>query len=90
MRLVLLQRVRLPTPNTHTVYSYCFDVINRNSHYTLWNAYTPEFHLTVVLISSPVALLVGLWGVTNKLTRQLLWSRDQQEAPIMSRTLSTM
>ena len=48
----------------------------------MWTAYTPEFHLTVVLISSPIALLVGLWGVTNKLTLQLLRSSNQ-EMPIM-------
>jgi hypothetical protein len=30
-----------------------------------WLLYTPEFQLTVVLISSPLALLVALWGMTT-------------------------
>jgi hypothetical protein len=33
-----------------------------------WMFYTPEFQVTVVLVSSPVALLVALWGMTNKST----------------------
>jgi hypothetical protein len=36
-----------------------------------------EFQPTVVLISSPLALLVALWGMTNKRTRQLMSSRKQ-------------
>ena len=35
-----------------------------------WLQYTPEFQLTVVLISSPLALIVALWGMTNKRTLQ--------------------
>jgi len=31
-----------------------------------WLLYTPEFQLSVVLISSPLALLVALWGMTSK------------------------
>jgi hypothetical protein len=30
-----------------------------------WMVFTPEFQLMVVLISSPLALLVALWGMTN-------------------------
>jgi hypothetical protein len=37
-----------------------------------WLQYTPEFQLTVVLISSPLALLVALWGMTDKRTLQLM------------------
>jgi hypothetical protein len=33
-----------------------------------WMLRTPEFQLTVALVSSPVALLVALWGMTNKST----------------------
>jgi hypothetical protein len=33
-----------------------------------WMFYTPEFQVTVVLVSSPDALLVALWGMTNKST----------------------
>ena len=31
---------------------------------------TPEFQLIVVLISSPLALLVALWGMTSEQTLQ--------------------
>ena len=35
-----------------------------------WLEFTPEFQLIVVLISSPLALLVALWGMTDKGTLQ--------------------
>jgi hypothetical protein len=35
-----------------------------------WLELTPEFQLIVVLISSPLALLVALWGMTSKRTLQ--------------------
>ena len=35
-----------------------------------WLVYTPEFQVTVVLISSPFALLFALWGMTDKRTLQ--------------------
>ena len=43
--------------------------------YTLiarWMTYTPEFQSMVVLISSPLALLVALWGMTNESALQLM------------------
>jgi hypothetical protein len=40
--------------------------------------YTPEFQVVIVLISSPVALLVALWGMTSKATLQLLKSSKQK------------
>ncbi len=43
-----------------------------------WNTYTPEFQTTVVLISSPLALLVALWGATSKRALQLMRSGKQQ------------
>jgi hypothetical protein len=43
-----------------------------------WNTYTPEFQTTVVLISSPLALLVALWGATTKRALQLMRSGKQQ------------
>jgi hypothetical protein len=39
-----------------------------------WLQFTPEFQLTVVLISSPLALIVALWGMTDKRTLQHMWS----------------
>ena len=35
-----------------------------------WLLFTPEFQLIVVLISSPLALLVALWGMTSERTLQ--------------------
>ena len=35
-----------------------------------WLLYTPEFQLSIVLISSPLALLVALWGMTSERMRQ--------------------
>jgi hypothetical protein len=32
----------------------------------IWMFYTPIFQLMTVLISSPLALLVTLWGMTSK------------------------
>ena len=52
----------------------CF---NEFTHITQWTAFTPEFHATIVLISSPVALLVALWGVTSRYTLQLMKLKQQ-------------
>jgi hypothetical protein len=38
------------------------------THMQNWMLRTPEFQLMVVLVSSPVALLVALWGMSSKST----------------------
>ena len=43
-----------------------------------WLGYTPEFQLMVVLISSPLTLLVALWGMTTDRTLQLMKSNRRQ------------
>ena len=43
-----------------------------------WIGFTPEFQLTVVLISSPLALMVALWGMTSKRALQLMKSSGAQ------------
>jgi len=43
-----------------------------------WLEYTPEFQLSVVLISSPLALLVALWGMTSKRALQQMKSSREQ------------
>jgi hypothetical protein len=40
-----------------------------------WLIYTPEFQLIVVLISSPLALLVALWGMTTDNMMKLMFRR---------------
>jgi hypothetical protein len=51
-----------------------------NSYYlfTQWMAYTPEFQLMIVLVSSPVALLVALWGMTSNATLYLMKTSQRQ------------
>ena len=49
-----------------------------------WIASTPELKLTVVLISSPLALLVALWGMTTGRTLQHMRSGSRR-APLLDR-----
>jgi hypothetical protein len=53
----------------------CFNVYRLMQ---VWLIYTPEFQLTVVLISSPLTLLVALWGMTTDRMLQLMESSGQQ------------
>ena len=62
----------------------CF---NEFTHINQWAARTPEFQLTVVLVSSPLTLLVALWGMTSKQTLHAMKS-NQQDVPLMQRVLS--
>ena len=39
-----------------------------------WLIFTPEFQLIVVLISSPLALIVALWGMTDRRTLKYMRS----------------
>jgi hypothetical protein len=47
----------------------CYNVF---THINQWIFYTPEFPSTIVLISSPLALIVALWSMTSRLTLQLM------------------
>ena len=54
-----------------------------------WLEYTPEFQLTVVMISSPLALLFALWGMTDKRTLQLMrlgrgWTVKMVSQPLVA------
>ncbi len=62
----------------------CYNVF---THIGQWAARTPEFQVTVVLVSSPLTLLVALWGMTSKQMLQAMKS-NQQEVPLMQRVLS--
>ena len=44
----------------------CGDCSNTYDNIVQWMNYTPEFQLTIVLVSSPLALLVALWGMTTQ------------------------
>jgi hypothetical protein len=57
------------------------------THIQRWSARTPEFQMTIVLVSSPLTLLVALWGMTSKQTLQFMKSKEQ-DVPLMQRVLS--
>ena len=47
-----------------------------------WLQFTPEFQLIIELISSPLALLVALWGMTSDRALQLMSSSRRQVVAI--------
>ena len=49
---------------------------------SLWLALTPEFQLSVVLISSPLAMIVALWGMTSERTLQAMRCSGRQVAQV--------
>ena len=44
----------------------------------LWLVRTPEFQLMVVMISSPLAMIVALWGMTSDRMLQRMQSNRRQ------------
>ena len=52
---------------------------NEYSHIVAWMAYTPEFQQAIILISSPVAQLVALWGMTTKSTLHLMMTSKRDK-----------
>jgi len=53
----------------------CHDV------YTLvqsWIVFTPEFQFTIILISSPLTMLIALWGMTTERALQLMSSASRE------------
>ena len=53
----------------------CYNVF---SHINQWAARTPEFQVTIVLLSSPLTLLVALWGMTSSQTLHSMKSKEQE------------
>ena len=53
----------------------CYNVF---THMNQWMAFTPEFQVTVVLVSSPLTLLVALWGMTSRQTLHAMKSKEQE------------
>jgi hypothetical protein len=62
---------------------------NLYTHMNAWMRYTPEFQLTIVLVSSPVALLVALWGMTSKQTLRTMKSGEKNGAMTLQFLLRT-
>ena len=52
-----------------------------------WLELTPEFQLSVVLISSPLALIVALWGMTSERTLQYMRSSRRQMVPLVGSSM---
>ncbi len=50
----------------------CPEPFNEFTHMQLFLTYTPELQMLVVLIASPLALLVALWGMTSGRTLQAM------------------
>ena len=50
-----------------------------------WVQFTPEFQLSVELISSPLALIVALWGMTSAHTLQHMRSGRGQTVRMVDR-----
>jgi hypothetical protein len=48
----------------------------------IWLIFTPEFLLIVMLISSPLAMIVALWGMTSKRTLQYMRCNRRQMVAI--------
>ena len=64
--------------------SACFNVY---AIMQAWLQFTPEFQLIVVLISSPLALIVALWGMTSERALQLMRRGQGQMFTIRSSSL---
>ena len=59
----------------------CYNVF---THISQWTIHTPEFQVTIVLVSSPLTLLVALWGMTSRQTLHAMKSKEQ-EVPLRQR-----
>ena len=68
-------------PSSNPCDASCFNVYRLMQ---LWILYTPEFQLMVVLISSPLAMLVALWGMTSDRTLQRMQSNRRQKGAMRS------
>jgi hypothetical protein len=62
----------------------CYDVF---THMFFWMLRTPEFQVTIVLLSSPLTLLVALWGMTSRRMLQAMKTKEQ-EVPLSLPVLS--
>ena len=67
-----LREVNKPCP------SPCDECYNVFTHMLNWMFYTPEFQVLIVLVSSPVALLVALWGMTSNATLYLMKTSQRE------------
>jgi hypothetical protein len=71
----VLQDDEVSCPSNNPCDASCYNVYTLMQ---LWLAFTPEFQLSVELISSPLTLLVALWGMTSEHTLRLMQSRRRE------------
>ena len=69
-----LARTMMCDPTCRNVYSLI----------SVWLQYTPEFQLMIILLASPVAQLVALWGMTSKSTLQVMKSSKRGRGGAMT------
>jgi hypothetical protein len=55
---------------------------------SVWITYTPEFQAIVVLVSSPLALLISLWGMTSNSTLSLIKFSARRSGSVVSLSTS--
>ena len=72
---------RTSCPSSNLCDASCYNVYRLMQG---WLILTPEFQLMVVLISSPLAMLVALWGMTSDRTLQRMQSSRRQMGTIRS------
>jgi hypothetical protein len=71
--------------------SFCDDeCYNMWFHVVDWISFTPSFQLTIELISSPVTLLVALWGMTSQATLQIMRQNWHGESSSKSSLLASI
>jgi hypothetical protein len=57
----------------------CDPCYNEYTHFMVWMVRVPEYQTMIVLVSSPVALLVALYGMTSQHLLQLVKSSSMQK-----------
>jgi hypothetical protein len=77
----------IPSLCSSSSVSNCQTSFNKYSDMQLFLAYTPELQIVVVLISSPLALLVALWGMTSDHTLEAMRRNKRQLQTMRSRML---
>jgi hypothetical protein len=76
-----LQNQGVNCPSSSICDASCFNVYFLMQ---VWLQYTPEFQLMVVLISSPLAMIVALWGMTSDRMLQRMQSNRRQMGTMRS------
>jgi hypothetical protein len=73
-------------PDNSTVV-FCNDCFNASTLIRVWMSLSPEFQMIVIMLSSPIALLVALWGMTSKRMLRHMKLSQQQQPSLLQITL---